>query len=86
MSYLGRSNHRLYTCMYIVTMYDAQCVSREFGYTCSSSRVLRRRFVWHVLVRPLAGGFVPAGTAIADALSARPVIAKPAISLAPYRC
>ena len=42
------------------------------------------RFVWHALVCPLAGGFVPAGTAIADALSARPVIAKSAISLAPY--
>ena len=65
-------------------MCNARCVSQEFNYTCGSSRVLHRRFVWPALVRPLAGGFVPAGTAIADALSARPVIAKLAISLAPY--
>ena len=84
MSYLDRSNHRLCTYMYVVTMCDAQCVSREFGYKCRRSRVLHGRFVWHALVCPLAGGFVPAGTAIADVLSARPVIAKLAISLAPY--
>ena len=69
MSYFGRSNHCLRTYMYVVTMCDARCVSREFGYTCSSSRVLRGRFVWHALVRPLAGRIVPAGTTIADALS-----------------
>ena len=84
MSYLDSSNHRLRTYMYVVTLCDARCVSREFGYTCSRSRSLRGRFVWHAPVRSLAGGFVPAGTAIADALSARLVIAKLAISLAPY--
>ena len=35
MSYLDRSNHRLRTYMYVVTLCDAQCVSREFGYTCN---------------------------------------------------
>ena len=84
MSYLGRSNHRLHTCMYIVTICDARCVIQAFGYMCSSPRVLCGRFVWHVLVRPRSGRLVPAGMAIADALLARSVIAKSAISLAPY--
>ena len=35
MRYLDRSNHRLCTYMYVVTMCDAQFVSREFGYTCN---------------------------------------------------
>ena len=84
MSYLDSSNHRLFTYMYVVVLCDARCISLEFGYTCSRSRLLRGRFVWHALVRPLAGGFVPAGTAIADALSARSVIAKLVILLVPY--
>ena len=84
MSYLDSSNHRLRTYIYVVTLYDARCVSREFGYICSRAWSLRGKFVWHAPVRSLAGGFVPAGTAIADALSARLVIAKSAISLAPY--
>ena len=70
--------------MYVVTKCAARCVSREFGYTCSRSRSLRGRFVWHASVRSLACGFVPAETAIADAILARLVIAKLATSLAPY--
>ena len=76
MSYLGRSNHRPRTCMYIVAMCDARWISKEFGYTYSSSRVLCRGFVCHAMVRPPAGWIVPAGTIIADVLSARHVIAK----------
>ena len=70
--------------MYVVTLFDARCVSREFGYMCSLSRLLCGRFVWHAPVHSLAGGFVPAGAAIADAISVRLAIAKLAISLAPY--
>ena len=84
MSYLDSSNHRLRTYMYVVTLCDARCVSREFGYTCSRSRLLHGRFVWHAPVRSLAGGFVPAGAAIADAILVRLAIAKLAISLAPH--
>ena len=70
--------------MYVVTWCAARCVSREFGYTCSRYRLLHGRFVWHTPVCSLSGGFVPAGAAIADAISVRLAIAKLAISLAPY--
>ena len=70
--------------MYVVTSCPARCVSREFGYTCSRSRLLHGRFVRHAPVCSLAGGFVPAGAAIADAISVRLAIAKLAISLAPH--
>ena len=70
--------------MYVVTWYATRCVSREFGYTCSRSRFLHGRFVCHAPVRSLAGGFVPAGAAIANEISVRLAIAKLAISLATY--
>ena len=70
--------------MYVITWCAVRCVSREFSYTCSRSRLLHGRFVWHAPVRSLAGGFVPAGAAIADVILARLVIAKWVISLAPY--
>ena len=70
--------------MYVVTCCAARCVSREFGYTCSRSRFFHGRFVWQAPVCSLAGGFVPAGAAIADAILARLAIAELAISLAPH--
>ena len=84
MSYLDSSSHLLRTFMYVVTWCDGCRANREFAYTCIRSCLLRVRFVWHVPIRSLDCGFVPAGAVILDATSARLVIAKLAILLAPY--